>query len=379
MKRLTIRFYFWLASLILLYLSLNFKLRIFPHILLIFWALLPLVSLVYSILLRRKLVINIDLSNRYLERGTKGELIYYLENQSKWHSIFMKLETSHKKNRSFLLYPKEKKSLQMKYSINRVGPLSIEIKQPIFEDLLGFFYLQSKEAMKSPCLYGLPKEVPYTFTLKKEKSDEEVLQLANKKSLNPSSNEVFSVEPIKPGQSLSHTHWKLSARMQEWMIKHYDDFEETSWDIKIDLNNYDLNSSDEKLRNRTKLLDLVYSLAKELFEHTQKIKVSFRRQLEKEVYNLEELGYFLADLPLRGPRENNYFFDQNKAKNILFVESFDEEKLGLLLNSLSYGTNFILFSYKENLDEKIKKRLEESKLSILWMDEIYDDEENERI
>ena len=89
MKGLRFRFFMWIAAAVILFLLANTKLRPFPHVLLIFWLLLPILSAGFSFLSGRHIDRKEELRPLRLHRGEEGEWILELNNSSRWMPFFL--------------------------------------------------------------------------------------------------------------------------------------------------------------------------------------------------------------------------------------------------------------------------------------------------
>lgn len=396
MKGIRLRFVFWILGLVALYLLANVRLRIFPHILLIFWLLLPILSIIFSLISRRKLSLEIYVDPSALERGEQGTWLCNLTNDSKFMSFFLQFpnlqlaEGKGYRTVEIMLQPGERRELRLGFTTWYTGKYQLDAEEPIYEDLLGFFWLGFSKQFKAVVsdLYSLPKEDNDIFTEDQENYLSDYRNPVDRKSLNAVTDEVYSIDPIRQGQSLTHAHWKLSARLQQWMIKSYSERELMPLRVIVDCKNFSpepkveffgMRRDKQKIDNhqalllRNRLLDscndflqdaLAADLAIELCDRSSHVLGSYHG-----LFDQMEAAIGLASIPFEQVKRSWHLDSSEERRQVIFVQEIDEETLGSLIRYRDYGIKYLLVSFKENLTEGMDKQLQDNLISTMWIDE----------
>lgn len=395
MKGVRGRFIFWILGWFILLGLCNLRLEIFPHILLIFWTLMPILSLIYSLLNRKKLGLSLHLEPAEVERRGEGDWVYRLHNQSKLMSFFLRFpdlkvkKDGKVKAYEIMVQPGEKREVRLAYKLTHTGPYSLDARLPLFEDLLGFFWLDFSKNLKLETVHALalPVKREVRFSESQEYRLEEFEHPNQQRSLSNVSDEIFSIDPIEQGESLAHAHWKLSARLQKWMIKHYSNSEQEPVRLLLDLREPDqvpemsfIGAADKDLaedqeailKKRDHFADSFYALALRFLRAGSPVEVCdrFSRYTRfDDPGQAEELRAWIASRPF-------ILYDQrwkleNKGVNrqILFVQDLNDDKLGNLLRYSDLGIPFLLVSNKEEASPEGLKSLQETAIETFWLDE----------
>lgn len=392
MKRIRLRFVFWLVGLVALFLLANIELRAFPHILLIFWGLLPLLSLGFSLWASRGLALQQTITPPSLIHGEAGMHEWQLENRSRFMAFYVflpQLMPNAKKFTPVMVQPQEQRTLQLPFTLDHIGHFTLQTGDPsvlYYEDLLGFFLLQKRmPSISILTCDALPeraylKELP-TFV---DALSEEGLSV-DRPTLLPHQEEIYSVDPMREGESLAHAHWKLSARLQKWMIKHYSDMQQEPQRIIIDpISVSDVASFptstgsaanaelDQALVLRTAFLDMAFSTICHLVESGVPVNVANRKS---EFLNLDEasdeprFAHWIATLPFTTSGLDWHIYHVKGQRQIIWIQRIDEEGLGSLMEALERGVHFIVMSEKQNHEAGMVERLERSGIPCYWLDE----------
>lgn len=396
MRRIRLRFVLWVIGLVALYLLANLRLRVFPHILLIFWILLPILSLLFSFLSRKHLSFNVDVKPGTVQQFEDAYWFCTIKNKSKFMSFlltFPDLKYHDGKNLETLelmLLPGEEQVIELPFQAHYTGPYVLNKHEPVFEDLLGFFWLSlSKDqfAQSQKSLLCLPSLSEDIFTDQQDSRLAEYRSPIEKKSLNEVTDEVYSIEPKRQGQSLSQAHWKLSARMQQWMIKHYSEKDIHPLRLVVDLDHVEKepelyfenmenkildNTSIHLLQERNRLLDSCYSFAKSVLDSGGPIEITERTGEDifkvKGQQNDHAVQVRLAAIPFE-QNELTWHLDTSKdRRQVLFLQTIDEKTLGSLLRFKEQKLDFLVLSYHNKLSQGMEKTLEDHSISCLWID-----------
>ena len=396
MKGIRLRFVFWVLGLVALYLLANLKLRVFPHVLIIFWILLPILSIIFSYASRKKLKLRIEVDPLYINRDEPGTWLCTLRNESRHMSFFLqfpklKFLEGRKKPKPFeiMLQPGEERHLRLFFQADYSGHYSLDAEEPIYEDLLGFFWLGFSRDFNriSSDLFCLPRLKDEIFNDRQARLLDEYRQPQDQKSLNAVTDDVFSIEPLRQGQSLAHAHWKLSARLQEWMIKHYSDNELQPLRIVLDLKDIDWEGkvrfqeleneplSEDLIRmlnNRNRILDSVYSYMNILLSLKTGVELCDRTGSSPVSYygpeEIEAVGQKLSALAFKEEKSAWGLDLSPDRKQLIFIQEIEEDTLGSLIRYKEYGLQFLVISLRSGLSDHIEKQLRDNLVSCLWID-----------
>lgn len=116
------------------------------------------------------------------------------------------------------------------------GPFTVDGLTITINDIFGFFRLKSFSAnqVNFPNVYVLPLE---------DRSENYHEYLSNQLEAGefPAGksqtllDEIDRLRSMENGDSIKYIHWKLSARMQEWMVKEYDKEDDHTVTILLNL------------------------------------------------------------------------------------------------------------------------------------------------
>ena len=388
MKGLRIRFFMWTAAAVILFLLANTKLRPFPHVLLIFWLLLPILSAGFSFLSGRHIDRKEELRPLRLHRGEEGEWILELNNSSRWMPFFLHFPFPSEKHRTteVMLRPGEVRRLHFPFIAPYTGTYTFSSGEPIFEDLLGFFKLQfGGRKIRTARCFALPAQHEAGEIPGGEPSDDDG-NVIERRSLNVVTDDLFSIDPIQQGEPLSHTHWKLSSRLQKWMIKHYSDVERAPLRLLVDVKPVNFDGAaqfigtkdtidpalDKALRERTDFLDYFYTVALRLLEKGVSIDAGDRYSQLIHLQSIgekESLAVWIATLSFNDAPRAWRLSQSDDRRQMIWVQEVDDATLGSLLQYQSLGIDFVLVLERSKQSAEILQALERSRLECLWLDE----------
>ena len=396
MKGVRPRFFLWVIGLVLLYLLANLQLRAFPHILLIFWLLMPILSVICSLISAGRLTLTIHTEPDRLTREEKGLWRCVLQNRSRWLAFFLRFpELKRKTGRrahpiELMLRPGETRQMVLPYVAPHAGRYSLKAKEPIFEDLLGFFWLSFSHRfseIRTDCC-SLPKPEQEHFPSAFLRTFDRFQTPQQRKSFQALSEEVFSIEPWSRGQSLTHTHWKLSARMQQWMIRHYSDSTREPLRFLYLLQSPDKEPSillagiDSKtepadeaiLARRDALLEaslafIKFSLSMGAALEIQKSdgSISLLQDPKEWAVARDILGSF--------PFQTEELASQLHVERrlVLWVQKITPALVGMLLEQPAMARNILLLSFQDTAELTLQHSLTQAGYSCLWLDEKSED------
>ena len=394
MKKIRPRLISWILGWLTLFILANLRLRPFPHILLIFWSLLPLLSILFSRFSSNKLKAEISIQPQFLERKTPGLWLCRLTNESHFMAFFLtfpSLKVAHKgKNEiaKIMLEPKESRELKMQFELPYTGPYQLKTDEPSYEDFLGFIQMRfkKKKIIESVNCYGLPLASDRVLERKESSAAYGFESGQDHKSQNAITDEVFSIEPHTQGETLAHAHWKLSARLGKWMIKHYSDNEQEP--LHIIVHTFDCPSpqahflpgpqapldaqSRKLLEERTLFLDHVSALCLSLSNKRQVVELADEGgdyTYFEQKQTPEDIRFWLAQLPFHTREKEWQMEAMGDKEQLVLVQRFDNQTLGNLLKIYDSGISFFCGSFKSMNEEKMISQVSRSPLQVIWLDD----------
>jgi hypothetical protein len=185
---------------------------------------------------------------------------------------------------------------------------------------------------------------------------------------------------------LAHAHWKLSARMQQWMVKHYSDFEQEPLRLILDFKEASAlprllfregegsqlpEAIRQELDQRDHFADLFYAFALRFLEEGGAIEVGDRTSSCLRIGGLKDqelLKSWIADQPFSADGKNWRLDDRGPKRQILFVQDLSQENLGSLLRFSELGISFLLVSVKAGQSADRIAAVESFDFEVLWLD-----------
>ena len=394
MKSIRPRFIFWALGWLVLFVLANLQLRPFPHIFIIFWTLLPILSIIFSKLSDRKLKAKLTIRPQVLQRGQEGHWICRLTNESPFMAFFLLfpdlkiVQGKKEKPMEVMLQPKETRTVDLAFMLPFTGTYTLETKEPIYEDFLGFIRMSFSQDRLSHMVhcYALP-------SLSRGEAGSGLTSLADdlgdpiqKKNLTTVTDDLFSIEPLTQGESMAHVHWKLTARLQEFMVKRYSDTDQEP--LRIIVHTADVEGPSphfmtakktdlhgDRLRllmDRNFFLDQIYTFSKAMLDRRQVVRISDVQGQYKTFPSIAEEGklrLWLARLPFRTQGLNWKIEPMGDKAQVIFIQRFDQESFGALIQAYELGIYFICLSYLSMNDPDMVEKVKKADFSCLWLDE----------
>lgn len=398
MKGIRHRFLLWAIGWIALFLLANLQLRPFPHILILFWTLLPILSLAISLFSGKLLHLEESVTPHASESG-EGTWICELTNDSSLMAFFLRfrelpLKKKHgSKPLELMLQPKEKRNVELSFHLPYTGSYSLRSKEPTYEDLLGFFHLRffgSKNKDSVECC-RLPEEIEWPGLQSEQKLLDEIHTTVERRALMSVTDDVFSVDPLTNGESLAHAHWKLSARLQQWMIRHYSDYESVPLRIIVDTKSISASpdvrfdkmknpvsdpATEKDLQDRTDFLNLVYTFGLQILRNHATLEYATPSEQISRFRSEEEISDFqltLASIPFQKEQSAWKLSYLGENKQLIFVQQFDDFNYGSLLHQCESSVPFLCISVRSMNTPEMMRRVEQSPLECIWIEEESDE------
>ena len=322
--------------------------------LMILLILLPVVSFLLGLYVKRNLKIQLRTENEMVERGSIARWIIYLANPSALFTVFC-----HARLRSARLYPeqpyrdadfmlprKSDRSILFEHSAAHCGPLELSYLELWMKDPLGFFYfklIDKKNIDSLEKIYVVPQKIDLIARAEAHEMQLEDGAFIAKKSLSEI-DEIDKMRPMEAGDRLKSIHWKLSARVQDWMVKQYEKAEERHVLFLVDLPRVKPNVNQPVDTDALDLRDMILEHAATYMErfllqdYVVKLKVYLSDTDEVTAQDMTEhdlLRQMLGRLPLdREDSLDTQLQDEllNPEKKLFFVLTHDLEasSVGLL-------------------------------------------------
>lgn len=231
MRSIRLKFYLWVGVWVAIFVAANFRLRDFPHYVLIFWTLLPITSVGLLFFMRK--------SVRMLARPThlEGEREEPLPFEISISNLspFTKLEVFSEDGYQIDVDPKRRSSLSYIAVAPHIGLYRAPKSTLYVSDPMGFFTFYWDVDL--PQMLSLPRTVDREIQVGTIAGDFEVSQ--DPKTALKEHSVPLIVTDRRVGESLRRAHWKISARVQKWMIRRADREPERMVHIVLDLPNVD--------------------------------------------------------------------------------------------------------------------------------------------
>lgn len=217
MKRRT-GFYYWLIFLPALITVQHFRLRPFPHIVVLFWLLIPVASILWLQWTVRRIQVSIPANLPPVERRRSFALTVTLTNPLRLHEIQV---TTHPHDRPRFVAPGASAAFVLPSEAPHVGLFYVPEEPLYLSDPFRLFYAPVPVTQSMVTVHPSDANAPALFA---ESTGEQ--RSTSKQLLTRRPGETAYVEPLQTGQPVQHIHWSLSARMQNWMVRRFEKEEE---------------------------------------------------------------------------------------------------------------------------------------------------------
>jgi len=372
-----------------------------PYMLLYTVLMLPLVSLVYTLVIYVRFKYGQELDKKFVTKGDKVNFIFSINNEDFFIYPYMRVAFYGAKTifenqfqeKSFSLNPFSGRNYSFELQCNYRGNYEIGINSVELEDFFGLFkfrynVFEPKYVTVYPRIVYLDK-----FTLKTDYMSESHSIL---NSRDEDMSTVSDVRKYQYGDSLKRIHWKLTAKTTDIMVKKFESTSQTNSIMLLDLQRNPF-SSGENIVLEDKLIEsivavLYYCLSKwipvNLVYYSEKLmNIEAKNHLMfNEIFELLAKIRFNESVPVKDLLE---IFTTNviKRTNILiFTSNLDYELYNQIYKASNAGYDISLIytspekftgvknpevenilrslpeigvnSYRINMDDDIKEILE---------------------
>jgi len=143
------------------------------------------------------------------------------------------------------------------------------------------------------------------------------------------SDEIDTMRQLQPGDTMRRIHWKMSARMQKFMVKQYEDPREIRYCFLLDPAYNQNNNKDESKRERENfardnMLELAASFISTLLEHKQWVEMEtwHPARMFQASNEVGHLNYFLRQLALLPQQSARAMGSQLERLNVTYSMSY---------------------------------------------------------
>lgn len=304
------RFYAYLLFLVLIWLGTHFGNWRWANLLLFFFLLLPLFSLLSSLLQRRKIQITALGGEKSIERGQTARWAFELSMEHQWRTLYLSAQFFDAEGKSggssdeFRLARGEKFRLYLEMPGRHCGKLKPWYFQLRVLDVLGFFSLKLRQNMQDSLqpVAVTPLSLISSGENNESRSPLEAGEHLSKKS-DTDLDEIDRMRPMHSGDRMRSIHWKLSARMQKWMVRQYEKADEAQLCFLLNLppvGDPENPSAEPLLCLRDLCLDEVSAVAQSFLNDAYKIRLKKHMPWpeEDEIRSMDEYELLRNQLAL---------------------------------------------------------------------------------
>lgn len=386
------RFIFWLLAVFICFLINQLIQERFVVIIILFLLSLPIFSVLYSFWIKRKLRVEIRTEREYINRGEDAVWYLRFNNNSRLQTMVVELliranTLSFGQNQlksMIFIGQKDWQTVRLTIRPSHSGPFNIQNLSISVNDIFGFFRLKlyTGTELDMPNIYVLPLEEgsPNYRDYLSRQLEAGAFPAGKSQILM---DEIDRFRSMEPGDSLKLIHWKLSAKMQEWMVKQFDKEDDKSVTVLLNLPEIYFKSynqeSDRLLHLRDFMLDHTYTAILIFLSRmaTVRLKTYQPELVIEEAVHVKEADLLKKQLAFIPYRQVVSFENQlqdekhGNEQNILYVLTYDlTENLVTELRSLrpSLGAMLLVYTVDSQtaLDQAAAyiKQLEDAEITV---------------
>ena len=361
-----------------------------PYFLLYVYILSFLIPLLHSLFVLIKLESSVQLPDKALYSGDEITIIYKIENNSIFHIPYLKIhshiseELTGKKAEKIVktLKPREFIKYRENIKLKRRGHYELGKIEVIVSDAFGFFHLK-KKIISETSLLVYPEAIELSnFTIT---AVEQLGELPIDNIAFQDKSRISSLRDFREGDSIKSIHWKLSAKLDDIIIKNYENRGDAHTIVLIDnYNKHFENDQDRHLED--KIVDISLSIIN--YYLNQNIPVNFQTQNNDKLIEIQgqqktDIKPFLDSLArFKGngalefskfiiPRIDNFRKDSTV---IIITPNLNKSigTLGISLKTKGLKPLFIIATDKRNnmgyLEPMVEKGLRQENIPIYLLD-----------
>lgn len=209
---------------------------------------LPLVSLVYTTVLRFRFTFREQYDQASIVRGELGRLSIEVINDTilLYPHVAASLtccapgeKTGVCSTADFSVSPHEMKKIDFDMSLEHIGQYRVGLKAVKFYDLLGLFRLKCRKPLKTITVTPRIIDIDVLPDFPPVKPSQTAASFTTQEKENYS-----GVREYVPGDSLKNIHWKLTAHCSKYMSRRYENNNRSGVSVFIDLSQPDIWSTE---------------------------------------------------------------------------------------------------------------------------------------
>lgn len=349
-----------------------------------------LVPLIHCFLIYKGLSGSVNIPNKSIYVGGKVAVTYTVRNLSKYTIPYLEIENSILKELTGEEGPKIMTTLNPKdfFTNNEVivskrrGYYPLGKIQLVIKDIFGFYSIKKNITSDTALLvYPIPMNInSFRITSIEQMGD----MLIDNKAFQDKSR-VASVRSFREGDSIKSIHWKLSAKLEDLIIKEFDNSADTNVVVFVD-NYQGLYKGDLDRRLEDKVVDIAISIINYYIKHN--IPVTLQTQDKNKIVEINgneksDLKPFLevfARFEGNGAFELGAFIEKRMNINkrgstvVIITPNIDKSigTQGIMLKTRNLNPLFLVVTDKENkagsVEPVVEKGLREEGIPIHLLD-----------
>ena len=361
-----------------------------PYFLLYVYILGFLIPILHILIILIRLEGSVQLPDKVLYAGDEITINYKINNNSIFHIPYLKIhshiseELTGKKAEKILKTLKPREFIKYSETINlkRRGHYELGKIEVIVSDAFGFFHLRKKITSETSLLV-YPEAIElsnFTITAVEQLGELHVDNIAFQDK-----SRISSLRDFKEGDSIKSIHWKLSAKLDDIIIKNYENRGDAHTIVLID-NYKKYFANDKNRRLEDKIVDISLSIINYYLNHN--IPVNFKTQNNNEIIEVQgqqktDIKPFLdslAKFKANGNLEFSKFIipriDSFRKDSTVIIITPNLNKsigtLGISLKTKGLKPLFIIATDKRNnmvyLEPMVEKGLRQEGIPIYLLD-----------
>lgn len=361
-----------------------------PYFLFYVFILTLLIPLFHCLIVFNNIEGSVEIPEDFIYVGDKITIGFQVNNRSKLSIPYLEIKNIVSKKLTgeelpgivTTLQPKGSFSHKDDYVIKRRGYYEIGEIEVIVRDIFGFYSFKKTIASKA-FLIVYPE--PIHITSFRITTIEQLGEMLVDDKAFQDKSRVSSIRDFREGDSVKSIHWKLSAKLDELIVKEFDNSGDTHVVVFID-NYHKLYQHDYDRRLEDKIADIGLSIIN--YYLNQGIPVTFQTQDKGNLVEIQgnqrsDIKPFLeafARFKGNGEIKFNSFLEgrmssiKKDSTVIIVTPNLDKTigTLGILLRSSSLKPIFIVATYKEinlgSMDFMVEKGLREEGVPVYVLD-----------
>lgn len=341
------RFWYIISLILFFFLSIMYF-ETFPVFCLLLLGIVPVVSFLLELPLLWQVSVQFVSADAVCEAGEKNNVIITVKNPS-WipvSRLCLCLQTENKMSGQKTAYPilvsvpaRNQISVSLNLSSDHCGSICLSLKWiqligtiPVYSWKRKVNRTESDKKNTAMEIVVVPHIQELTVEISQRTRNFSV-DWDSYEALRPGDNvaQIYQVREFQLGDRLQHVHWKLSARMESWMVKEFSKQEGASVMIAVDWQRESFESLDRMMEAAASLsLAMVMKRCKNL------LISSISPEGEWYAVNQEEDLYAVLG---RQMRQGNKLEKKNAPERMMLLEELEKKGAGMTFAHLYYVTD----------------------------------------